>query len=194
MIKVGITGGIGSGKTTVCKIFEALDVPVYYADERAKKIMTSDKMIKKEIIALFGSDAYYKNGRLNRKHIATKVFANKSLLEKLNSIVHPAVQLDGKHWYSIQKGKFALKEAALLIEAGSYKDLDKIIVVTCPLDIRIDRVVQRDGITKEAVAKRIHNQLAEEEKVKYADFIIVNDGKKSLIKQVVKVFNKLMRL
>ncbi len=193
MIKVGITGGIGSGKTTVCKIFESLDVPVYYADEKAKQLMTSNKKVKQDIIAVFGKEAFYTNGRLNRKYIAEKVFANKQLLTKLNNIVHPAVKLDGDQWFSLQKGKFALKEAALLIEAGSYKSMDKIIVVTCPLETRIARVMTRDKVTREAVLGRIKNQWSEEEKVKYADFVIINDGKKALIPQVIKVYKKLIK-
>jgi dephospho-CoA kinase len=193
MIKVGITGGIGSGKTTVCKLFETLDIPVYYADDRAKKLMTSDKKVKLAIINLFGAEAYYRNGRLNRPFISAHVFKNKPLLKKLNAIVHPAVQEDGDRWFAEQHTRFALKEAALLIESGSYKSMDKLIVVTCPLDIRVSRVVERDGFTKEAVLKRINNQLPEEEKVKFADFIIVNDGKKALIPQVLKVYKKLMK-
>jgi dephospho-CoA kinase len=191
MIKVGITGGIGSGKSTVCQIFESLNVPIYYADERAKKLMTSNKNVKKEILASFGKEAYFNNGRLNRKYIAAKVFNNKPLLKKLNAIVHPAVKQDGIDWFNLQKGKFAIKEAALLIEAGSHKDLDKIIVVTCPLETRIDRVVYRDKISRQTVMHRIKNQLSEEEKIRFADFIIVNDGKKALIPQVVKVYKKL---
>jgi dephospho-CoA kinase len=127
MIKVGITGGIGSGKTTVCKLFETLDVPVYYADDRAKKLMTSNAEVKKAISHLFGNEAYYRNGRLNRPFISAQVFKNKPMLKKLNAIVHPAVKIDGDQWFAEQHTKFALKEAALLIESGSYKSMDKLI-------------------------------------------------------------------
>jgi dephospho-CoA kinase len=189
-MKIGITGGIGSGKTTVCKIFEALGIPIYYADDSAKKLMTSNKVVKSKITSLFGSEAYFRNGRLNRKFISSKVFSDKTLLNKLNAIVHPAVKEDNERWFLEQKSQMALKEAALLIESGSYKDLDKVIVVTCPIETRIERVMSRDKSTKEAVLKRIENQMPEEEKIKYADFIIINDGKKLLIPQVLKIYKK----
>jgi dephospho-CoA kinase len=190
MIKIGITGGIGSGKTTVCKIFEALGIPIYYADDSAKKLMTSNKVVKSKITSLFGSEAYFRNGRLNRKFISSKVFSDKTLLNMLNAIVHPAVKEDNERWFLQQKSPMALKEATLLIESGSYKDLDKVIVVTCPIETRIERVMSRDKSTKEAVLKRIENQMPEEEKIKYADFVIINDGKKLLIPQVLKIYNK----
>ena len=132
MYKVGITGGIASGKTTICKIFELLGVPVYYADDRAKQLMTASKVIKHQIITLFGTEAYFKNGRLNRKYIGSIAFNDPPILKKLNAIVHPAVIQDGHDWFEKLKDvPYALKEAALLIESGSYKTLDKTIVVTC---------------------------------------------------------------
>jgi dephospho-CoA kinase len=192
MIKVGITGGIGSGKTTVCKIFEKYKIPVYYADDRAKKLMTANKEVKSAIINIFGKDVYFLNGRLNRKKLASMVFNDKELLNQLNSIVHPAVAQDGEEWFaSLGKKKFALKEAALLIESGSYKKLDKLIVVTCPQDIRIQRVMIRDKVSKEAVLSRIKNQLAESKKVKLADFIINNDGEHDLESQVKHIIREL---
>lgn len=193
MIKVGITGGIGSGKTTVCKIFESLGVPVYYADERAKKIMTSDKTLKEGIIHLLGEESYFKNGRLNRKFIGSKVFKNKSLLNKLNKLVHPAVLKDGENWFKKQKGVMALKEAALLIESGSYLSLDKLIVVTAPEKVRIQRVMERDKLSMEAVSQKMKNQLTDDEFLKYADFSIINDGKKLLIPQVRKIYKHIVK-
>lgn len=193
MIKVGITGGIGSGKTTVCKIFESLGVPVYYADDRAKKLMTADKVLKTGIINLLGEESYYKNGRLNRKYIGYKVFKNKSLLKKLNKLVHPAVLKDGEIWFNKQKGMMALKEAALLIESGSYKSLDKLIVVTAPEKIRIQRVMERDNLSEEAVKQKIKSQLNEAEFLKHADYRILNDGKKLLIPQVRKIYNAIKK-
>ena len=194
MIKVGITGGIGSGKTTVCKIFESLGVPVYYADDRAKKIMTSDKRLKADLIHLLGEECYFKNGRLNRKFIGSRVFKNKSLLKKLNKLVHPAVLKDGELWYSKQKGVMAIKEAALLIESGSYLSLDKLIVVTAPEKVRLQRVMERDNLSLEAVKEKMKNQLTDDEFLKYADFRIINDGKKLLIPQVRKIYNAIRKL
>lgn len=192
MFILGITGGIGSGKTTVCKIFEVLGVPVYYADERAKWLLNNDAAVKENVIALLGNEAY-SSGELNRPFIAEKVFANKNLLEQYNAIVHPAVAEDTLSWNSQHLDEpYILKEAALLVETGSYLNLDKLIVVTAPENIRIERVVQRDGLSKEAIAARIANQMPESEKVKLADFVIVNDGTQSLIEQVKNIHQEIM--
>jgi len=192
MFILGITGGIGSGKTTVCEIFEVLGVPVYYADERAKWLLNNDAAVKENVIALLGNEAY-SSGELNRPFIAEKVFANKNLLEQYNAIVHPAVAEDTLSWNSQHLDEpYILKEAALLVETGSYLNLDKLIVVTAPENIRIERVVQRDGLSKEAVAARMANQIPESEKVKLADFVIVNDGTQSLIEQVKNIHQEIM--
>lgn len=193
MLKIGVTGGIGSGKTTVCKLFENLGIPVYYADERAKSLMVADKELKSGIKSLFGSESYFSNGRLNRKYIATKVFNDSKLLKELNKLVHPAVFKDGEKWFLQQKSKFALKEAALLIESGNYKTLDKIIVVTAPEEIRIARVMKRDRISIEKVKARIKNQLSEKAFLKHADYIIVNDGFTNLEQAVKKIYKDLIR-
>ncbi len=192
-LKVGITGGIGSGKTTVCKIFESLGIPVYYADDRAKLLMVENQAVRSKIIALFGTEAYLPDGKLNRQFIASIVFQDKKKLEKLNAIVHPAVLQDGKQWHTAQTGApYSLKEAALLIESGSHKALDKLIVVTAPPELRIQRVMERDGVPREAVEARISKQLPEEEKLKLADFVIENDGTKMLTTQVLKIHRLLM--
>jgi len=194
MFLVGITGGIGSGKTTVCKIFEVLGVPVYYADERAKWLLNNDTTVKEKVVALLGNDAY-SNGELNRPLIAEKVFADKNLLEEYNSIVHPAVAEDTLTWSSQHLDEpYVLKEAALLVETGSYLNLDKLIVVTAPEKIRIERVMQRDELSEAAVMARIKNQMPESEKVKLADFVIVNDGTQSLIEQVKNIHQEIMVL
>nr|MBP7273385.1 dephospho-CoA kinase [Saprospiraceae bacterium] len=130
MLKVGITGNIGSGKTTVCKIFEQLNIPVYYADDRAKYLMANDATLIYEIKSLFGEAAYSAEGVLNRKLIANAVFTQPLLLKKLNAVVHPAVARDTNIWFNEQKSDYALKEAALLVETGAYKIMDKLIVVT----------------------------------------------------------------
>ncbi len=192
MFLVGITGGIGSGKTTVCKIFEALGVPVYYSDERAKWLLNNDDNVKSKVVALLGNNAYI-NGTLNRSFIAEKVFANKSLLEQYNEIVHPAVAEDTLNWTTQHLDEpYVLKEAALLVETGSYLNLDKLIVVTAPENIRIARVMQRDRLTQAEVTARIKNQMPESEKVKLADYVIINDGTHSLIEQVKKTHQEIM--
>ena len=196
MIKVGITGGIGSGKTFACKLFELMGVPVYDADNRAKKLMTSNKSLKKSIINLLGKEAYFINGRLNRKFIAQNVFKNAVLLNELNALVHPAVARDGEEWFKKAKQAghpYAIKEAALLIESQSYKLLDKLILVTAPLEIRVSRVIKRDKTTRENVLSRISKQMDDEEKRKYADYIIENDGEKSVIEQVIKIHEDLIQ-
>lgn len=193
ILKVGITGGIGSGKTTVCKIFETLGIPVYYADERAKWLMVNDSGLKQSIRQLLGEEAYDKEGRLDRGFIAGVVFQSPELLERLNALVHPAVALDLEKWQNQQTGApYTLKEAALIYESGSNRLLDKIIVVTAPLEMRIRRVMERDGVSWESVEARISRQMPEAEKVRMADFVIYNDGSRSLIGQVIEVHGKLV--
>lgn len=194
MIKVGITGGIGSGKTTVCKLFEKMDIPVYYADQEAKRLMTSNKDLKQNIKKLLGKDAYFRNGRLNRKHVASIVFNDAEKLAKLNALVHPVVGLDAKKWFAEQKTEYAIKEAALLVENASYKQLDYLIVVTAPVEMRIKRVVKRDKSDYNQVKLRIANQLPEIQKKKVADFIIDNSGDVSLVSQVWKIHRKLVEM
>ena len=193
MLKVGITGGIGSGKTTVCKIFETLGIPVYYADERAKRLMTEDMELVAAIKKLFGEDAYFPDGNLDRGFIASIVFNDRKILDRLNDLVHPVVAKDGEKWHLEQQDvPYTLKEAALLIESGSHLLLDKIITVTAPLELRIQRVMARDKAERAAVEARINKQMPESEKVKIADFVIKNDGSMSLIKQVLKIHTDLI--
>lgn len=195
MIKVGITGGIGSGKTTCCRIFETLGIPIYYADTRAKHLMTYNRPLKTKIKAHFGEGAYHSNGRLNRKYLSEIVFKDKAELQILNSLVHPAVGLDVMNWYESNTDvPYAIQEAALMVETGSYKRLDKLIVVSSPLELRRSRVMNRDKITVEAFNDRLRNQLPEKEKVSKADFVIKNDLKHSLIQQIIKIHNLLANL
>ncbi len=194
-LRVGVTGGIGSGKTTVCRIFESLGVPVYYADDRAKAIMTENKTVVKKITELFGSQAYLADGTLNRSFIAGIVFHDKKMLESLNAIVHPAVFEEGERWNEEQTGApYTIKEAALLFESGGYKKLDKVITVFAPQELRIGRVMKRDGVSEEAVLARIKNQMADEEKIKLADFVIYNDGKHSLVQQIWQIHQQISSL
>jgi dephospho-CoA kinase len=195
MLKVGITGGIGSGKTTVCRIFETLGIPVYYADDRAKALMNGDENIRKQVIALFGTDAYLTDGQLNRKFIAEKVFQNQPLLAQLNAIVHPAVFNDSQQWFMQHEHKpYTLYEAAILFESGSYLFLDKTITVFAPLDVRVARTMKRDNASKEEVMERVSKQLPEEEKIKKADFVIYNDHSTPLIEQVLTIHQRLIEL
>jgi dephospho-CoA kinase len=192
MMKVGITGGIGSGKTTVCKIFELLGIPVYYADERAKWLMVNDKNLIKKLKKAFGEKVYFKNGTLNRKYLANLIFNDKEKLDTINSIVHPAVFSDSEKWHLEQKNvPFTLKEAALFFENRSYTQMDKMITVTAPKTLRIKRVMERDKIDEAAVKARMDKQLPESEKVKLSDFVINNDGTQSLIIQVMDIYNLL---
>lgn len=190
---VGITGGIGSGKTTVCKIFETLGAGTYYADDRAKWLMENDAPLIKEVKQLFGEEAYT-DGKLDRKHIAGVAFRDEGLLEKLNAVVHPAVGRDFEGWVNENlEARLLLKEAALIFETGSYKLLDQTILVTAPEDVRIKRVVTRDTHrTEKDVKDIIAKQMSDKEKAGLADFVIENDGKKSLIKQVMTVYQQLV--
>jgi len=188
MLKIGITGGIGSGKTTVCRIFEALGIPVFNADQVAKSIMNTDAALMASIKEIFGKQAYFKNGELNRKYLASQVFSNQKALNVLNSLVHPAAIQAFEDWYLEQNnGPYVLKEAAILFESGSYKNCDFNILILSPETLRIRRVMERDEVDEESVRARINKQMAEEEKEKLADFTIINDEKKALIPQVLKL-------
>ncbi len=189
-ITVGITGGIGSGKTLVCKLFALLGVPIYNADNRAKEL-TNSTLIN-PITKAFGSESY-ENGVLNRGYIAKQVFGNKNQLQLLNSIVHPAVAVDFKNWVSTHKNsEYVLKEAALLVETGSYKQLDKLIVITAPYQLRVERIKKRDAFrSKEEIEKIIESQISDKEKVVLADFVISNNETNLLIPQVLEIDKKI---
>jgi dephospho-CoA kinase len=185
-LKIGITGGIGSGKTHVAQIFMKMGVPIYFADERAKWLMSTNLIIIKKILQLFGPNAY-QNDSLNRAYIANKIFKNKLLLEKLNAIVHPEVSADFKKWVDSQKAPYVLKEAALLIESSSFKDLDAILTIDAPIEVRIKRAANRDKQTEKEIERRIKNQLPNNIKVNAADFVINNDGYTPLLPQVIQL-------
>jgi dephospho-CoA kinase len=187
---IGITGGIGSGKTTTCEIFQELGVPVYYADLRARELMTSNVELKNKIIQSFGSQAY-EGGLLNRPYLAQQVFNSKEKLSVLNGLVHPAVANDFENWLEEQKGEnYVLKEAAILFESGAYQDVDITVLVIAPESLRLERVMARDGSSKEDVLKRMKNQWTQERKVKLADHIITNDGTQLLIPQVLELHDR----
>jgi dephospho-CoA kinase len=194
-ILVGITGGIGSGKSTVAKIFSILGIPIYYADDRAKWLMANDSDLKKQIQENFGSESYTEGGILNRAFLASKVFSDEEKVKIINGLVHPAVKLDFENWAKAQNSSYVLKEAALLFETGSYKDLDKVINVSSPIRIRISRVLMRDLHRNEKqVNDIIDKQLPDEEKNKLADFVVKNTDNKMLIPQVLEIHNQLLKL
>ncbi len=188
VIKIGITGGIGTGKTLVSKIFSVLGIPVYDADSRAKWISNFHPEVKKELTALFGAEAY-QEGKFNSRFIVGEIIKDKTKTEKLNAIVHPRVGEDFANWAEEHKSfPYLLKEAALMYESDSYKALDKIIVVSAPLDIRIKRILSRDPQRTEVEVRSIMDkQMPEEEKLKKADFIIYNDDQQLVIPQVVEL-------
>lgn len=188
MLKIGLTGNMGSGKTTVSKIFELLGVPVFYADDAAKNVMVTDPVLVGEIKLAFGGLSYFDDGTLNRKHIADIVFNNSGELKKLNNVVHPAVFRAFDLWLkNCNDAPYVIKEAALLFESDSYKLCDHTIMVQAPLETRIMRVMQRDGLTCEQVERRNSNQFSEEKKTQLADYIIVNDDNQLVIPRVLEL-------
>lgn len=191
MIVVGITGGIGSGKTTACKIFEELGVPVYYADTRAKELMNHNTILREKIITQFGAQAF-QNGMLNRAYLAQQVFTDKAKLSILNGMVHPVVAEDFERWLDEQHAaKYVLKEAAILFESGAHQDVDITVLVIAPEKLRISRVTERDGVSPADVLKRMKNQWTQERKVKLADHILNNDGLHLLVPQVLELHKKI---
>jgi len=189
VLRIGLTGGIGSGKTTVARLFEILGIPVYYADDAARRLMNTNEEIKTSIIKHFGKDAYL-NGELNRKYLGGIVFADKKKLELLNSLTHPATIKDAEEWMKKQTTPYVVKEAALLFESGSNENLDYVIGVYAPQHIRVKRVMDRDGLPAEEVMKRISRQLDEEEKMKRCDFVIVNNEEELVFPQVLALHEK----
>ncbi|TKC03971.1 dephospho-CoA kinase [Pedobacter frigoris] len=189
MIKIGITGGIGSGKTTICRVFETLGILVFYADTVAKQIMVEDEILIKGVKDTFGHESYFGDGTLNNKYIANIVFNNEAELSKLNQLVHPAVFRAFDVWAANLKTEvpYVLKEAALLFESGSYKMCDKNILVTAPLELKLNRVMKRDQVTADQVQARMDKQFTDEQKMKMADYLIHNDESNSLILQVLEL-------
>jgi len=186
MLKIGLTGGIGSGKTTVAKIFKQLGIPVYLSDDRAKALMLENESLRKSLIGLFGEQAYV-DGVLNRAYLASIVFSNDEALAKLNELVHPILQKDFELWSSHQQSPYIIKEAAILLESGANKGLDKVVLVEAPKELKISRVVQRDHVEYEDVLARMNKQWSDEQKREHSDHVIVNDEKSSLLEQVLKL-------
>lgn len=194
MIRVGITGGIGSGKSFVCDILARMGYPVYNADKQAKFLSDTHPHIRSGLIALFGFDIY-DGETLNRKKMAEAVFSNRELLDSVNAIIHPVVQTDFDRWTRFNAGSpIVFKEAAILFETGAYRLLDRNIVVTAPESLRIMRVMQRDGVAADRVRERIRMQLPEKEKIRLADFQLINDGKRMLLPQLIAILEQLNQL
>lgn len=197
LLQIGITGGIGSGKSLICNIFSTLGVPIYDADSRAKWLMTNDKELIAEIKHSFGEESYYEDGELNRMYLAQKVFNNKEQIKLLNSLVHPKVGKDSLKWSEQWQGKvpYVVREAALMFESGSYKVMDKTITVFAPIDIRVQRVLKRDPQRSEhQVRAIIDKQMSEEQRQSLADYVITNDESAMVIPQVLDLHENFLKM
>ncbi len=190
MKRIGLTGGIGSGKSTVSKMFEALGVPVFYADLEARKILDSGR-IRSRLAGLFGKDII-RNGKTDRKKIAAIVFSDKSKLRQLNAIIHPEVRKNFSSWMKKQKAKYIIEEAAIIFESGLYRKLDRVITVAAPEKLRIARVMKRDKMNAGNIKARMNNQWSDTQRKNKSDFIIINDEKHLLIPQVLKVHENIL--
>ncbi len=193
MKRIGLTGGIGSGKSTVAYIFEVLGIPVYYADAASKKLMNDNQELKDKIKKAFGEDTY-SNNRLNREYLSEQVFNDSEKIILLNSIVHPATIKDAEEWMQMQQAPYVIKEAALIFESGSNKSLDYVIGVKSPDALRIKRAMLRDNITADQVHARMDKQMDEETKIRLCDYVIVNDEQQMLIPQVLALHEKFLKL
>jgi dephospho-CoA kinase len=188
MKKIGVTGGIGSGKSTVCELFRLHEIPVFDADSEAKKLNDTSPVIREKLIRLFGNDLY-ENNRLNRQKLASLIFSDAPTLQQVNAIIHPEVAACFEKWANEQKNApFVIIEAAILFEAGFDTLVDRIIAVHAPLDVRIERITKRDGANRAQIEARIRSQMPEEKKIKLSDFVMVNDGRASLIEQVRQTY------
>lgn len=193
ILRIGITGGIGSGKSTVARIFGVLGIPVYYADDAAKRIMNEDALLREQIVKNFGEQSYV-DGKLNREYLASIVFHDKKKLATLNALVHPATIRNSAQWMKCQSTPYAIREAALIFESGAQDQLDYVIGVSAPVELRIERAMQRDNLTRQQVIDRMNRQINETIKMRLCDFVVVNDGKKPVIPQVLKLHEKFLEM
>lgn len=187
---IGLTGGIGSGKSLVARVLEAMGYPVYYSDERSKELVDNDPQIKKELIELLG-DEVYSEGKLNRPYLSEKLFSNDEVRLKVNSIIHPRVRATFALWVSEQKAPFVFNEAAILFETGAYKSFDAMVLVTAPERIKIERVMQRDKCSEESVRERMAKQWNDDQKIPFADHVLVNDDSTPLLAQIEALVKEL---
>ena len=190
-LAIGITGGIGSGKSTVCEVFKLLGVPVFEADTTAGKLINSDSEIRNNLIQLYGNEIYNSDKKINREKLANIIFNSDVELEKVNRVVHPAVRKEFMNWLKLQKTNYIIHEAAILIESGFYKLMDFTILVSAPEEMRIERVMRRNKLTRENVISRMAKQWPDSEKRKFASLELVNDNKNLLIPQIIEIDKKL---
>ena len=193
MFRVGLTGGIGSGKSTVAHVFEILGIPVYYADKEAKRLMNEDPEIRMQLVAHFGEETYADN-LINRRFLAEIVFKDKEKLQLLNSLVHPITIARAEEWMQKHDTPYVIKEAALIFESGSQENLDYVIGVSAPLNLRIQRTMKRDGVSREEVLNRMQHQIQESIKMRLCDFVIRNDEQHLVLPQVLALHEKIKRL
>ncbi|HBF88366.1 MAG TPA: dephospho-CoA kinase [Bacteroidales bacterium] len=194
MLKIGVTGGIGSGKSVVCTIFKQLGIPIFNADIEAKRIMVSNQNVVNQIKLNFGDVIYNEDSSINKKKLADIIFTNKEALKIINSIIHPEVKNEFEYWACLQNSKpYVIEESAILFESGAYKNFDKIISVISPIGLRIMRVIARDGVTKNQVLSRMNSQISDDEKIKLSDYIVYNDDSKMLIPQILDLHSKLIK-
>lgn len=191
MIKVGVTGGIGSGKTLICKVFERLGAPVFYADQEAKKILNQDQQVVQQIKNTFGAGIYDETG-INKATLADIIFNDDETLNKINNIVHPVVRSYFKKWLDKVNHPYAIEEAAILVETGAHNELDYTVLVYAPKELRISRTMQRDGSTREHIESRMKNQMPDEEKFKKVNYVIYNDNSRMVIPQVLEIHEQLI--
>jgi len=191
MKKIGITGGIGSGKTYVSKIFSCLGIPVFNSDIEAKKLMNSSKKLMKLLKEEFGHDIYCKDQELEKEKLADIVFSNSDKLKKLNSFVHPIVKQSFNNWCKLQKSTYVIKETAIIFESNSHLELDVIICVSAPLELRMKRLLKRDNYSIKEIRKRIESQSSQRKKEDLSDYIIINNEKKLLLPQIINIHKSL---
>ncbi len=191
-LKIGITGGIGSGKSTVCRVFSTLGIPVFAADQEARKIMESDPEVMDKVRRIAGRDVY-SEGNLDRPGLAALIFNDSLMLEKINGIVHPVVRRSFELWLNQQDSEYVILEAAILFESGSFSNMDRIITVTAPREERIDRVVKRNGLTREQIIERMNNQTDDDYKISRSDFVIDNSDNKLIVPEILKIHSEILR-
>ena len=191
-MKIGVTGGIGSGKTTVCRVFTSLGIQVFAADAEARKIMDSDPEVIEKVNSIAGKNIY-NEGILNRSELANLIFNDRELLEKINQVVHPVVRENFKLWHELQNSDYVILEAAILFESGSYKTVDKIITVIAPLEERIERVMRRNSLTREQIMERIHNQTDDQFKVARSDYVIDNSDNSLIMPEILRIHDEILK-
>jgi len=192
MIKVGVTGGIGSGKSLICKVFEKIGTPVFYADAEAKRILNEDLWVKRRISEKFGSGIYDENG-INKANLAHIVFNDNEALDTINNIIHPLVRQKFEHWLNQQHAHYAIEEAAILVETGAHLALDYTILVYAPKELRIARAMERDNKSRKEIETRMDHQMADEDKFKKVNSVIYNDNSRMVIPQVLDIHEQLMK-